>query len=171
AKLALGFGYFFLHRFFLLFLFLEFVADEFKNGDFRSITDANAGGNDASVAARAIRELRRDVAEEFFRHRRRHDLCARLPPRLQGVPLAERNHPFRNRPRSFRASQRGGDAPMLKKIGHQVPQRRAAVPWIASQFRSRFQVSHVSSLSLGRLTDRPNPLPKALRSGSGAAAK
>src|SRR5882724_7660347 len=142
--LALRFhGLFDLGLLFLFFL-LELVADELEDGDLSSIAHANARGDDARVASRAIRELRCDIAEELLRDARRHDVSRRLPSRLQRVALAERDHFFRHWPRRFRAGQCRSDAPVFKKIGHQIPQRRAAVPWIASQFRSRFQVSHVS---------------------------
>src|SRR5690348_6818882 len=53
-KLALGFDGFFYFALFFLFLFLELVADEFKDGHFRAIAHADAGGDDAGVAARAV---------------------------------------------------------------------------------------------------------------------
>src|SRR5262249_48048201 len=71
---ALGFGPFFLHRLFFLFLFLEFVADKFKNRDLRAVANANASGDDARIAASAVRKFRRDVAEKFFGHGSRHDV-------------------------------------------------------------------------------------------------
>src|ERR1700722_5548099 len=68
SALALGFfgDFFFLGALFL-FLLLELVVDEFQDGDFGAVTDAEPGGDDARVAARAIRKLRSDVGEEFLR--------------------------------------------------------------------------------------------------------
>ena len=59
-------SFFFLGALFL-FLLLELVADQFENGDFRPIANANSGGDDAGVAARAISKLRCDFAEQLRR--------------------------------------------------------------------------------------------------------
>ena len=69
GRLALGFfgDFFFLRALFFVFL-LQLVADEFEDGDLSAIADADAGGDDARVAARAIRKLRSDVGEKLLRH-------------------------------------------------------------------------------------------------------
>ena len=66
GRLALGFDGFFLLGLFFLFLLLELVADEFEDGHLGAIADADARGNDPRVAAGAIREFRRDFAEELL---------------------------------------------------------------------------------------------------------
>src|SRR5712671_7089191 len=138
---------FFLLGFFFLFLALELVADQFQDRDFCTIAYTNARRNDASIASGAVRELRCDLAEELLRDARRHNVRSRLPPRLQRVALPERDHFLRHRTSRFRARQRGGDSPVLEQIGDQVPQRRAAMPRIASQLRPRIQMSHRYSFS------------------------
>ena len=60
---------FFLLGFFFLFFFLQLVADEFEDGYFGAVADADAGVDDAGVAAGAVGEFRRDFAEEFLRDR------------------------------------------------------------------------------------------------------
>src|SRR5258707_8119788 len=80
VALAGGFYWFFLFGFFFFFLFffLEFVAYEFEDGDFGSVADAVARGDDASVAAGAICEFGRDFAEEFFGDSGGHDVSGGL---------------------------------------------------------------------------------------------
>src|ERR1700684_1710346 len=115
SDLALGFfgDFFFLGALFLFFL-LELVVDEFEDGDFGAVTDAEAGGDDARIPARATQNLRSDVEEKLLRHVRRREIRGGLPARLQCVALAERDHFFHQRTRSLRACQRGRDAPMLE---------------------------------------------------------
>src|SRR5262249_40498415 len=83
-RLALGGGLFdglvLLGRPFFLFFFLEFVVYEFKDSDFGAVADPNAGMDDAGVAARAIGELRRDLAEQLFCDAGRHDVSRSQTP-------------------------------------------------------------------------------------------
>src|SRR5437660_9257472 len=86
--LALYFGLFFLLGLFFLFLELELVADEFEDGHLGVVADAVSCMNNACVAASAIREFRRDLAEQLLRDGRQHDVGSRLTARLQRVALA-----------------------------------------------------------------------------------
>src|ERR1700687_304841 len=140
--LAAGLGRLLFLGLLFLFLALELVADQLQYGHLRPIADANPGKNNARVASRPVRELRRDLAEELLRNARRHDVGSPWPPRLQRVAFPKRDHLLRHRPRRLSARERSGDPPVLEKIGNQVPQRRAAIPRIAPQLRSRIQMSH-----------------------------
>src|ERR1041384_8125485 len=84
-----GFRWFFFFGFFFLFFFLEFVTDEFEDGDFSSVTDTIAGGDDASVASGAVGEFGRDFAEKFFGYGGRAEGGGRGARRRRGVALAE----------------------------------------------------------------------------------
>src|ERR1700676_1342294 len=142
---AFGAGFFdgfFLLGFSFLFLGLELIVHQFEDGDFGAVAAAGCPRNDAGVAAGAVREFRRDLAEQFLRNARRHDVRSGLPPRLQGVFFAEGDHLFRHWTCRFGARQRGGNSSVFQQVGHEVPQRRAAMPRIASQLRSRLEVSH-----------------------------
>src|SRR5438105_3881250 len=151
-----GFGWFFFFGFFLFFFFLEFVAYEFEDGDFGSVADAVACGDDAGVASGAVGELRRDFAEEFFGDAGSHDVSSSDAARGKRIALAEGDHFFGDGTRCFRARQRGGDAAVLKKIGDQVAQGRAAMPRIAAKLGARFQVSHKLMFSVKSLADDPS---------------
>src|SRR5260370_33344937 len=99
SSLAFGFrGFFLLGLFFLLFA-LELVADQFKDGHFGAVTDADAGGDNPRVAPRAVREFRRDLAEELLRDARRHDIRRRLPARFARGAPPQLDHLLRYRPR------------------------------------------------------------------------
>src|SRR5712691_10858249 len=73
-RLTLYFGGFFLLGLFFLFLELEFVADELEDGHLSVVADAVASMDDASVTAGAIRKFRGDLAEQFLRNGRKHDV-------------------------------------------------------------------------------------------------
>src|SRR5882762_2581560 len=146
--LAFGFDGFFDLALFFLFLLLELVADEFEDGHFRAITHASTSVDNARVAAGAVGKLRRDFAEELLRHGRGHQVSRGLAACLQSVALPEGDNLFGDGACGLGARQRGGDAAVFKQIGDQVAQGRAAVPRIASQFRSRFQMSHGFSFPL-----------------------
>src|SRR6201996_1604663 len=137
GALALGFfgDFFFLGALFLFF-FLELVVDEFEDSDLGAVTDADAGGDDARVTARAIGELRSDVGEEALRPVWRREVRGGLAARCQSVALAEGDDFFRDRTGGFRARQRRGDAAVLEQVCDEIAQRRAAVPRIAAEFRS-----------------------------------
>jgi len=83
SDLALGFfgDFFFLGALFLFFL-LELVVDEFEDGHFGAIADANAGGDNTRVASGPIRKLRCDVGEELLRDVRRREIRSGLAARL-----------------------------------------------------------------------------------------
>ena len=132
SELALGFDGFLDLALLFLFLFLELVADEFKNGDLGAVAHADARGDDARVAAGTIGKLRRDLAEELRGDRRSHEISGGLAARLERVALAESDDLLCHGARRFGTRQSGGDPSMLKKIGDQVAQGRAAVPRIAS---------------------------------------
>src|SRR5437879_4322278 len=85
--LAAGFGGFFLLGFFFLLFGLQLVAYQLENGDLGAVANADPGRDDTGIAACAICELGRDLAEELLRDARRHDVRSRLPPRLQCVAL------------------------------------------------------------------------------------
>src|SRR5258708_1282953 len=148
AGLAFGFDGFFDLALFLLFLLLELIADEFEDGHFRAIAHASTAVDNARVAAGAGRKLRRHFAEERLRHGRGHQVSRGLAAGLQGVALAEGDDLFGDGARGLGARQSSGDAAVLKQIGDQVAQGRTAVPRIASQFRSRLQMSHGFSFPL-----------------------
>src|SRR5579859_6448264 len=81
-NLALGFfgDFFFLRALFLFFL-LQLVVDEFEDGHLGAVTDADAGGDDARVTSRSIRELGSDVGEELLRDVRRREVRGGLAAR------------------------------------------------------------------------------------------
>src|SRR5437762_10951391 len=81
--LALYFGHFFLLGFFFLLLELELVTDELEDGHLGVVADAVPRMDDAGVAAGAIREFWRDLAEQLLRNGRKHDVGSRLTARLQ----------------------------------------------------------------------------------------
>src|SRR5271157_3113479 len=64
SALALRFSSLFLPGFFRLFFFLQLVADDLEDGDLRSVAHADACMNDPRIAASAVREFRRDFAEQ-----------------------------------------------------------------------------------------------------------
>src|SRR6266576_3412847 len=140
--LALYFGYFFLLGFFFLLLELELVTDELEDGHLGVVADAVPRMDDAGVAAGAIREFWRDLAEQLLRNGRKHDVGSRLTARLQRVPLAERNHLLCNGPGRFGTRQRGSNSPVLEQIGDQAAQHRAAVIRLLSEFITRVEMSH-----------------------------
>src|SRR5258708_1621031 len=142
AGLAFCFDRFFHLALFFLFLLLDLVADEFEDGPFRAITHASTAVDNARVAAGAVGKLRRDFAEELLRHGRGHQVSRGLAAGLQSVALPEGDNLFGDGACGLGARQSGGDAAVFKQIGDQVAQGRAAVPRIASQFRSRLQMSH-----------------------------
>src|SRR5438309_11467153 len=112
--LALYFGHFFLLGFSFLFLELELRTAELDDGDLGVVADAVPRMDDAGVAAGAIREFRRDLAEQLLRDGRKHDVRCRLTARLQRVALAEGDHLLRDGTRGFGAGQCGGDAPVFQ---------------------------------------------------------
>src|SRR5271165_1170614 len=116
SVLTLGFDGLFDFALLFLFLLLELVGDEFKDGHLRAVPDADPRGDNPGVAPRAIGKLWRDFTKEFLRNGRRHDVAGRLTPRLQGVFLAEGDHFFRHRARGFRARERGGDPSVLEEV-------------------------------------------------------
>src|ERR1700732_905043 len=103
AALTAGFCGFFLLGFFFLFLGLELVADQFEDRYLGAVADANARRDDSCVAAGAVRELWRDLAEELLRNARSHDVGSRLPPRLQRVALPQGDHLLCHWPRGLGA--------------------------------------------------------------------
>src|SRR5690242_8931045 len=131
---AVGFGSLFLFGLFFLFFFLQLIADNLENRNLRSVADADACVDNSRIASGAVREFRRDFAEELLCDGGSHEIRRRLPPRLQSVALAERDDLFRHGPCGFRARQRGGNPSMLKQIRNEVPQRRATVRRITSKF-------------------------------------
>src|SRR5690242_8529961 len=74
---AIGFGSLFLFGLFFLFFFLQLVADNLKDRYFRSVADANTGVDDSRIASGAVREFRRDFAEEFLCDSGSHEIRRR----------------------------------------------------------------------------------------------
>src|SRR4029077_13819836 len=109
-------------------------ADDLEDSDLRAGPDADARMNDPRIAARAVRELRSDFAEELLRHGGGQYVGSRLAPRLQRVAFAERDDLLRHWPRRFRARQRGGNPSVLEQVRDEIPQRRAPMRRIASKF-------------------------------------
>src|SRR5436853_6750506 len=126
-RLALYFGHFFLLGFFFLLLELELVTDELEDGHFGVVADAVPRMDDAGVAAGAIREFWRDLAEQLLRDGRQHDVGSRLTPRLQCVALAQSDYLLRNGAGRFGTRQRSSNSPVLEQIGDQAAQHRAAM--------------------------------------------
>src|SRR5260370_22121 len=126
GRLTFYFGCFFLLGLFLLFLELEFIADELEDGHLGIVADAMAGLDDAGVASGAIGEFGRDLAEQFLRDGRQHDVGSGHAARLQRVALAEGDHFLRDRAGSFGARERRGDAPVVKQICDEAAEHRAA---------------------------------------------
>src|SRR4029077_14046516 len=118
-----------------------FVADQFEDGDFGAVTDANTGRDDAGVATGAIGVLWRDFTEELLGDAGSEDVAGGLTARGQGVALTERDELFGNRTRGLGAGQRGGDAAVLEEVGDQVAQGGTTVPGVAPKFGAGFQVS------------------------------
>src|SRR5579883_3187820 len=77
---------------FLLFLLLELRAEQLEDRQLRAVADAEAGMDDARVAAGAVGKARSDVGEELLGGHRRHKVRRRLSARLQRIPLAEGDH-------------------------------------------------------------------------------
>src|SRR5712692_8581826 len=161
--LAFGFGGFFLLGLSFLFLEFEFVANELEDRHLGVVADTIAGVDDAGVAAGAIREFRSDLAEQFLRDGRKHDVGSRHTARLQRVALAKGDHFLRHRARRFGARQRGSDSPVFKQIGDQAAQHRAAMSRLLSEFGTRVEMSHRLYCSLS-----PYSCPSA-SSDAGAA--
>src|SRR5580704_16924321 len=94
--LAVRFGGLFLLGFFLLFFLLQLVADHLKDGDLRSVADADARVDNPRIASGAVRKFRSDFAEKLPRDSRRHNVRSRLASRLQRVTFSERDHLLRH---------------------------------------------------------------------------
>ena len=135
---------------FFLFFFLEFVADEFKDGDLGPIANAGTRGDDAGVTTGAIREFRGNFAKEFFGDARREDVRRSLAAGGQSVALTKGDEFFGDGARGLGTGQRGGNTAMLEKIGDEVAQGGSTVPRVAAEFRAGFQVSHDSVFSVKR---------------------
>lgn len=126
----------------LLFLAFEFVGDQFEDGDFGAIADAETAGNNAGVAARAVGEFGSDLTEQFLGDMGRLKISRRLAPGLESVALAEGDDFFRDRASGLGAGERGGDAPVFEEVGDEIAQSCAAMRGVTSEFRSRFKMSH-----------------------------
>src|SRR5258707_9908349 len=123
-------------------LFRSLVANELEDGHLGVVAEAIAGVDDALVAAGAVREFRRDLAEQLLRDGGKHDVGSGHTARLQRVALAEGDHFLRHWARRFGAGQRGGDSSVFKQIGDQAAQHRAAMGRLLSEFGTRVEMSH-----------------------------
>jgi hypothetical protein len=142
---SLGFGSAFGASFAaLLTLFVEqFLATEqFDEGVVGAVTLAPSGANDAEVAAVAIAKARTDNIKQFVNRCAGHEVSERLTTGSKISALAEGDHLLDLGTHGFGFRDRGLDSLFDDERSHQIPQQRAAVRSVTSQFPSGYFVTH-----------------------------
>jgi hypothetical protein len=86
------------------------------------------------VAPGTIGEARREIGEKFLRRVRSHQERGRLPPRMERIALAERDHFLGEGTSRFRAEDGGVDALLLDEIRYEIAQHGPAMGGLLAEF-------------------------------------
>ena len=101
--------------------------------------------DDAQVSAFAVAETGSDGVEELVHGGAGHEVGQGLAARRQIAALAQRDHLLDQRTQGFGLGHGGLDSFFEDERSHQVPQQRAAMAGVSSQFPSCYFVTHGES--------------------------
>ena len=144
-----------LHRARILALGLDVAVDELDHADRRRIAVAEAGLEDAGIAALALRVARAEHVEELLDDRLVLELRDRLAAGMQVAALAERHQLLDDRTQVLRLGQGGDDLLMLDERGRHVLEHRLAVLGRAVELAMSLAVTHCPVPSSGWERDAP----------------
>src|SRR5437660_296097 len=141
----LGLGDFFGAGFGTLFaLFIQhlFAAQQFEEGFVGAVTLVPAGADNARVSAIPVAETRANRVEQLDHRVAGHEVRRRQPPRREVASLAERNHLLDDGLRGLRLRNGRFDPLLHDHRRDQVPQQRAPVRGVPSEFVACYFVTH-----------------------------
>src|SRR6516162_355401 len=140
-RFGLGFGLR-LHRSGVLPFRLHVAIDEFDDRDGGGIAIAEAGLEDAGIAAVAVLVAGTEHLEQFLDHGDVAHLRDRLAARVQVATLAERDQFLDDRPQVLRLRQRGHDLLVLDERRRHVGEHGAAMLAGAIELAMGVSVTH-----------------------------
>src|SRR5262249_690937 len=125
---------------------------------------AEAEAHDSGIAALALSEAGAERVEQLLHRFGRFQECGGLPPGVQCIALAQRDHLVDQRFYCLSLRHRSDDTLLQDHRGDQVLKQRLARAHVALELRSSSQMSHVCSYSAiwSSVSSSPGPRPLPL---------